>query len=158
MVSPLRALIHTNRKRSGGVSKRSRPEEDPGFDLKIREEKGVDSDLAVAARVLDSFVLQARVRLSNDDLTIEVCEQGKTDPCLRVRDRFENDIGWLEADIRFFPRRPGTFATAPIDGRRAYSWVSDNSGVAVFDRGFRVLPYGLAEGRLAPTASRCRAQ
>ena len=30
----------------------------------------------------------------------------------------------------------------PLDGRRAQGWISDNHGVAIFDRNFRVPPYG----------------
>ncbi len=145
VVSPLRALTHTTGKQGRRFGKRGEADGDPGFELKIRKEGGGDWDIAVATQILASFVLRARVVLSGDNVTIDVFEQGSPKPCLRVQDRFANDIGWLKADIRFFPRRPGTFSNASIDGRRAYSWIRENAGVAVFDRGFRVLPYGLSD-------------
>ncbi len=55
----------------------------------------------------------------------------------------ENLIGRLEADIRFLPKRPGAFAGLENhDGREAAAWVRKNGGIKVFDRGFRVPPYG----------------
>ena len=48
----------------------------------------------------------------------------------------------MNADIRFFPRRTGTFTNMPLDGRKAQGWISENNGVAIFDRNFRVTPYG----------------
>ena len=44
--------------------------------------------------------------------------------------------------LDFFPRRTGTFKNMPIDGRKAQGWITENHGIAVFDRGFRVPPYG----------------
>lgn len=55
----------------------------------------------------------------------------------------ENLIGSIEADIRFLPKRPGAFAGLEHhDGREAAAWVRRNGGIKVFDRGFRVPPYG----------------
>ena len=51
-------------------------------------------------------------------------------------------MGGVKADIRFFPRRKGAFRGLPVDGRRAQSWIKENHGVVVFDRKFRVQPYG----------------
>lgn len=44
-------------------------------------------------------------------------------------------------DIRFFPNRQGTFVDLPVNGRRAMTWVKDNSGVAVVDNGFAMSAY-----------------
>jgi signal transduction histidine kinase len=44
-------------------------------------------------------------------------------------------------DIRFFPNRQGTFVRLPVNGRRAMTWVKDNSGVAVVDNGFAMPAY-----------------
>ena len=55
----------------------------------------------------------------------------------------ENLIGRADADIRFLPMRPGAFAgLTNFDGREAAAWVRKNAGIRVFDRGFRVPPYG----------------
>lgn len=44
-------------------------------------------------------------------------------------------------DIRFFPNRQGTFVELPVNGRRAMTWVRDNSGIAVVDNGFAMSAY-----------------
>ena len=79
---------------------------------------------------------------------------GAAAPCFEIVDTYPNQIQKLHADIRFFPRRTGTFTNMPLDGRRAQGWVSENHGVAVFDRGFRVSPYGFPPRRLASTPDR----
>ncbi|SEI66677.1 ATP-binding protein [Achromobacter sp. NFACC18-2] len=45
-------------------------------------------------------------------------------------------------DIRFFPNRQGTFANLPVNGKKAMSWVKENSGIAVVDNGFAMPAYG----------------
>nr|WP_312477748.1 sensor histidine kinase [Achromobacter ruhlandii] len=45
-------------------------------------------------------------------------------------------------DIRFFPNRQGTFANLPVNGKKAMSWVKENSGIAVVDNGFAMPTYG----------------
>lgn len=55
----------------------------------------------------------------------------------------DNLIGSLEADVRFLPKRKGQFAGLEHhNGKDAAAWVRKNGGVKVFDRGFRVPPYG----------------
>ena len=52
-------------------------------------------------------------------------------------------IGPVAAEIRYFPKRPGVFSgLASIDGRRARKWLVAHSGVKIYDRGFRMAPYG----------------
>src|SRR5690606_511052 len=41
----------------------------------------------------------------------------------------------------FFPNRQGTFAGLPVNGKRAMSWVRENSGIAVVDNGFAMQAY-----------------
>ena len=56
----------------------------------------------------------------------------------------KNLIGHLSADIRFLPYRAGIFAKLRhFDGRKAAGWVRKNSGIGVYDRGFRIPPYGM---------------
>ena len=145
VVSPLRALIDATSIDRPLRRRKKQSGEDPGFALVIQRNEDEEADTNIAIRVLDSYVLRAKVELSSNALTIGVFERGGKRPFLKVVDRFNNEIGWLKADLRFFPRRQGTFEGVPIDGRRAYSWINENSGVAVFDRNFRVLPYGLSE-------------
>ena len=116
---------------------------DPGFRLLIQE--GDDAPKKdVAATVLRLILLRAVLNLDGQKIDLKVYRPGKRGAYLSIVDKYENDIGNARADIRFFPRRKGVFASASIDGRRAYSWIAENSGVAVFDRDFRVQPYGAA--------------
>jgi signal transduction histidine kinase len=117
---------------------------DPGFVLDIQQ--GIEDEPEdVAASILDAFVLRARLRLTGNKLELRVHRRGVARPFLKFVDTYPNELGKLYADIRFFPRRTGVFRNLPVDGRRAYRWIVDNAGVAVFDRNFRVSPYGSAE-------------
>ena len=131
---------------------------DPGFALKVRtSDQEHTSD--VGETVLNSFTLRAVLRLTADTLDLRVLHRHLPKPILRIRDKHLTHLRGLHADIRFFPRRRGAFAHLPIDGRRAYSWIARNSGVAVFDRRFRVSPYGTASDdwlRLDADAARNR--
>lgn len=142
ILTPLRSLFRTM---TDGDDVEIGDEEgtfaDPGFLLKIRV--GDDDDEGdVAAAILDAYVLRARLRLQGDKIDLRIHRRGQKAPYLKIVDTYPNEIGKLYADIRFFPRRTGTFTNMPVDGRRAQSWVGSNHGVAVFDRSFRVQPYG----------------
>ena len=113
---------------------------DPGFVLDIQADDDESDD--VAASILDGFVLRAQLRVTGNKFDLKIYRRGKRKPYLKIVDPYENELGSVYADIRFFPRRAGAFRDMPVDGRRAYSWIQDNAGVAVFDRNFRIRPYG----------------
>ena len=114
---------------------------DPGFILNVKV--GDDNEeVDVAATILDAYILRAQLRLRGNMLDLRIYRRGQRAAYLKIVDTYPNEIGKLYADIRFFPRRTGTFSNMPVDGRRAQSWVAANHGVAVFDRSFRVQPYG----------------
>ena len=117
--------------------------EDPGFNLVINS-KDFEQGASVATAILKNFVFRCVVAVNKGRLKLRLYRRGQSKPWLRVDDRYENQIGLVYADIRFFPARKGTFAGMPVDGHEARTWVKNNSGVAVFDRNFRVLPYGTA--------------
>lgn len=114
---------------------------DPGFSLDISTEDAMEADLSAA--VLDFYFLRATLRLEASRLEIDVFRGGSEEPYLSIRDAYASGLSNVFADIRFFPRRSGTFTDAPVDGRAAYTWIRENSGVLVFDRGFQVRPYGM---------------
>ena len=116
------------------------PAEDSGFSLHIPSNGQSPDD--VASLILSAHVLRATVELKGNRLDLTVFRRGQQAPHLQIVDTYDNSIGHLHADIRFFPARKGTFTHMPVDGRRARSWISDNHGVAVYDRGFRIAPYG----------------
>ena len=138
MLTPLRSLFRTTM--GGGDAEITDENSDPGFVLNVRDENGNSGD--VAAQILDAFVLRAQLKVRGTKVDLRVFRRGSRTPRLKIVDTYPNDIGKLFADIRFFPRRKGTFTGLPVDGRLAQGWVSDNHGVAMFDRNFRVRPYG----------------
>lgn len=136
VVSALRSFMPSKLQSRGS-------DRDPGFSLKLIGEAGKEP-LELATQILDRYVLRGVLKVSRGRLHIDVFKAGTAEPYVTVDDRYVNSVGDVFADIRFFPRRPGTFAGAPVDGRAAYTWVRENSGVLVFDRGFQVRPYGMA--------------
>lgn len=142
LVSPYASLIREAEQEE--THRASSQKIDPGFSLRIQGDEQEVDDADVASVVLDNAVLRVKIRLRDGRLSVRLLRKGdKADkPYIKITDRFESSVGGLDADIRFYPRRKGTFTDLPLDGRRAESWVRDNSGVAVFDGRFRVFPYG----------------
>ena len=131
VVSPLQSLLSTSLRHGDG--------KDPGFELITFSEEAEDD---LSAALLEHSVLKVLVNTKPGRVKIEVFRGLEPKSCLAVDDAYAHELGDVRADIRFFPRRPGTFTGAPVDGRLAYTWVRENSSVKVFDRGFQVLPYG----------------
>lgn len=138
MVTPLRSLF---RQTAGRDAVERRSETDPGFELKLHSDHD-NQEADVAASVLEAFVLRATLSVADNKMDLKIYRRGVRKPYLRFVDTYANEVGSIEADIRFFPRRKGAFARLPVDGRRVSRWIKDNHGVAVFDRMFRVQPYG----------------
>jgi signal transduction histidine kinase len=139
VASPFRALLGTV---PSSKQPRGKTKQDPGFSLIIHPAFVRDDDGDVANAVLNSAVLRAVVNLKGDRLSLRVFRYGKKTADVHINDRYPNSIDGLYADIRFFPQRAGTFAGLAIKGPVAKAWVKRYAGVAVFDRDFRVLPYG----------------
>lgn len=136
VISPLSSLLVQMGKRI------DQDQQDPGFKLNTQKGEGTtDSD--VASLILDKFTLRAKLELIRERIDLRVYKNGDEKPYFQVIDTYPNHLNALDADIRFFPRRKGAFANLLVDGRRAYSWIAKNSGVAVFDRKFRIYPYGM---------------
>lgn len=133
LVSPLQSLIVRTRDLSAGGR-------DPGFRL-VLDDSDADAD-DIASRVLEAYELRATLRVRNNRLQLRVYARNSGQSCFEVKDRVRGRCGDVTADIRFFPRRAGAFRGLGIDGRRVYTWIRENAGVAVFDREFRVSPYG----------------
>ena len=143
VVTPYAPLLRKSPSKRRAQSAARTAASDPGFALDIQQPDGeVAVDADVANLVLSNAVLRAVVKLKEDRVTLRVYRGGSEEPALEINDRYPTSVGLVYADIRYFPQRKGTFAGLPIDGRVAKKWVKDHSGVAVFDRTFRVLPYG----------------
>ena len=139
VLTPLRSLFRQMTE-GDDIEQAENDAADPGFLLNIQRDGDDEGD--VAASILDGFVLRARLKLTGDKVDLRIFRRGMSQPYLKFVDTYPNELGQLYADIRFFPKRAGAFAGMPVDGRRAYSWIVQNAGVAVFDRNFRVQPYG----------------
>jgi len=143
VVTPFHALMRKpNRGKSNGSSPKSAA--DPGFSLVLNGSSEDDSG-NVAEAVLNGYVLRAVLETKEDRVSLCVYKRHVDDPVLSISDRIENLTGPIYADIRFFPQTRGTFRGLTVDGRSAKTWVKNNSGVAVFDRTFRVYPYGASD-------------
>jgi len=143
VVTPYHSLLRTKLfEKSDSAELKNLKIRDPGFSLNIYSKDGTPDDGDVAKAVLDNFVLRSTVLLENEKLTLCVYRADSDIPSMKIIDNYPNSVGTVYADIRYFPARKGTFVELPVDGRKARTWVKENSGVAVFDRTFRVYPYG----------------
>ena len=140
ILTPIRSLFR--RVASGQDVASTDALSDPGLILNIKSEEDDPDSTDVAAQILDAFVLKATLTVKGDKIDLRIYRRGKRKPYLSIVDTYANEIERLYADVRFFPRRTGTFTDMPVDGRRAQGWITKNHGVAVFDRKFRVPPYG----------------
>ena len=140
LLSPLRPLFRTSDPGASTATNGRVP--DPGLALEIQDENTAIDD--VAASVLEHFVVRAELRVTKAHVTLNVFRRGESKPYLKIKHPRQSGPGRVSADVRFFPRRSGTFRGTGIDGKAAYRWIADNAGVAVFDRAFRVQPYGRA--------------
>lgn len=143
VVTPYGAFVNTGRASTRKGKKKSSRSDDPGFSVEVEGlHEAVDGEISVASDVLSNFVLRGVANLVGDRLNVKVFRRGEAKPSVSISERYKANTGNISVDIRFFPRRKGTFTDLAVDGRRAESWVRTNSGVAVFDRAFRVYPYG----------------
>jgi signal transduction histidine kinase len=117
---------------------------DPGFRVSLPgDSPSQDADLA--RLVLKNYWARLTISLTKQRLTFRVWFPTRTKPStLDVRVNTTISKG-LFCDVRFFPRRKGIFQGKEVSGRAAWSWVRDNSGVAVIDHGFRIRPYGFTD-------------
>jgi signal transduction histidine kinase len=138
IVSPLRGL-------DGGRfrTNESSDEKDPGFQVTL---PGTDSDpsdnLNLATQILDRAWAKLTIDFTDGALAYTVRFHDEDKP-VRLRTRRESFIrNGFVADIRYFPRRAGQFRGGEVEGQKAWTWVRENSGIAVIDHGFRIPPYG----------------
>lgn len=140
LLTPLRSLFQET---VGSEEAKVEAGVDPGFTLKLRSD-GRQEEADVAGRILKAYVLKAKLSVIDDKIDLKIFRRDEATPYFQIADTYKNEVGRVEADIRFFPRRKGAFAGLPMDGRRVQRWIKDNHGVAIFDRMFRVQPYGSA--------------
>ncbi len=62
----------------------------------------------------------------------------------------------LFVDLRFFPKRKGTFSALGVNGTRAQKWIRDHAGFALVDNHFAMKSYGPTSDWLGVDASKAR--
>jgi hypothetical protein len=116
---------------------------DAGFKVALpgANEDG-EREVNLADLVLRNYWARLGIELKNGGLIFKVWLSSLRKPkILKLKVGTAISAGFI-ADIRFFPRRKGVFQAKGINGQEAWSWVRENSGVAVVDHGFRIVPYG----------------
>jgi len=122
---------------------------DPGFSLEVESDGSIEKD--IANDVLENFLGRVIIRVPDQksiQITIEFNIYDENNEYIPkvVHDKlygFPNNIASpVYADIRYFPRRAGLFYGLRVNGIDAYSWVKEHKGISIFDRGFKMKPYG----------------
>jgi signal transduction histidine kinase len=117
---------------------------DPGFKVYFAP-PGLEQEADDPTRaILERAAITLQISLSAKSLNLRYSFQsGRTPVVYKHKLASSNLIGPLDAEIRFLPKRPGAFTGLRlVDGRTIPLWVRTNAGIRVFDRGFRVPPYG----------------
>lgn len=129
-------------------------DEDPGFEVILPPWRQDESDddveefpASFAKLILSNYVGRVKINLENSKLSITASlaewPEG-TEEIVEDNVKHSIDSGFC-ADIRYFPHRTNVFRGKSFDGRTARSWISQNSGVAIIDRGLRIRPYGFGD-------------
>lgn len=125
--------------------------EDPGFSLYFGRPGDVHQPATAAGQeIADRWVAKVDFGVKGKKVSyhLEYREPGEDDPCRQEEWSVglpgeRNLIGEVNGEIRFLPKRPGVFeGMSTVDGRTPVRFLSEKGGVRVFDRGFRVPPYG----------------
>ncbi|MFZ3052636.1 MAG: sensor histidine kinase [Sulfuricurvum sp.] len=124
---------------------------DPGFEVTIIGMEDDDEIQDLSKEVLDFYEVRATISINENEIEVEVfnwsIDKGYQNTRI-YKDTFpfKNSIGSkVYADIRYFPRRKDMFSGLNVNGVKAYQWVKDNCGVSIFDKMFRIVPYGNEE-------------
>ena len=128
--------------------KRYVPSKDPGFKVSfpVHKDSGKIIEEGLAENVLNNFWAKLIISSKSNKLQYKIFLPNKNKPVFKHSQYYKTTIKQgVFADIRFFPRRPGIFYKKDFKGRDAWSWIKNNSGVAVVDHGFRIKPYGYKE-------------
>lgn len=110
-----------------------------GFDTIVND----TNNRSLSSNLLQNFGGRVRIELCKQNLNIKIFLAGEDSPAYELKDSYPNSLfPGIFADLRFFPNRAGAFKGLAADGRKVKTWLKQNGGVAIYDRGFRVTPYG----------------
>jgi signal transduction histidine kinase len=127
-----------------GPYKKKAEGKDPGFEVFFSPPgKAIDNELGEAANVISYSWARLKIKMIERTVAYDITFRDGAPGFKHTSILDQNFLKGLFADIRFFPYRKGVFSDIPkIGGRKAQKWVKDNSGVAIYDHGFRMRPYG----------------
>lgn len=122
---------------------------DPGFHVYFAPPGKGSPTKSAAQEVYGRYVAQVEIETNDNTLTYR-CEYPYGYDGGEAQEREynftldENLVGNITGQVRYFNANyPGVFrGMETIDGRNASSWLNDNGGIRVIDKGFRVPPYG----------------
>ena len=129
---------------TGGFTRQGKSQKDPGFKIILPETEGEGEEDVASAVLRNAY---ARVTIEHKANKTKFIIRHKDGRVLLQRTRSHPSPiskGFF-ADICYFPRRAGMFQNIGVDGRKAWTWVKEHSGVGIVDHGFRIRPYGFEE-------------
>lgn len=121
---------------------------DPGFEVTILGLGDNKEIQDLSKEVLDYYELKSEIEIEKDTLKSRIYYWSIENNYEKILVHeevfpFQNSIGTkVYADLRYFPRRKNMFAGLSVNGQVAYKWVKDNRGVSIYDKMFRIAPYG----------------
>ncbi|MDJ1431145.1 sensor histidine kinase [Halostagnicola sp. A-GB9-2] len=120
-------------------------EEDPGFSVYFSPPGEEDVTESPAKEIYDRWTALAEINLDGRTVTYQYNHDSESfgGPSEYTYELEKNHIGELEGEVRFFDKSSGQFrGMETIDGRQVRTWLNENGGVRVMDKGFRMPPYG----------------
>lgn len=119
--------------------------EDPGFSVYFAPPGEGDVTESPAKEIYDRWTAVAEIGLDSDTVTYRYKHQSDSFEGISeyTYELDENYVGELDGEIRYFDQSSGQFrGMKTIDGRQVRTWLRENGGVRVMDKGFRMPPYG----------------
>lgn len=117
-------------------------EKDPGFTLFFGEPGQASKLKSAVEELYDRWMARMVINVRERKVNYECAHKEGVKRNWSVN-LTENFIGNVNANIRYYPRRPGMFTQMEtMDGRQVQSYLKQKGGVKIVDRGFRLPPYG----------------
>jgi signal transduction histidine kinase len=119
-------------------------EGDPGFSVYFAPPGEGSVAQSPAKEIYDRWTSLVEIDLDGDTVIYRVKHQNNADEHREFTYTLDNvHISNLNGEIRYFDLGKGQFrGMETLDGRSAPSWLRENGGVRVIDKGFRMPPYG----------------
>ena len=116
---------------------------DPGFEVVFGMPGQEQRFTRAGDELLDRWQALLKIKLDGNRAEYSCCYKDSSQPRTFSYPIEENLIGDILAEIRYYPKRAGMFSgMETMDGRSAIGFLRDKGGVRIYDRGFRIPPYG----------------